>query len=272
MSRERIDTLRARWRDEAKRHGVNPRDIDLLLGDQLGQSQSYLISHGDEAIDPNLLEALLARRFAGEPLQYIRGRSEFYGREFLVDDRVLIPRPETELLVESVLLRAPREASVVDIGTGSGCIAITLERERPDLRVVATDASTAALALARHNARRLGSEIQFAASDILDGFHSSFDVIVSNPPYIPAADVEVLDREVRLHEPRGALTPGARGTEAIERIFDSAGHSLVLIEIGYGQEAAIRLLAGQRRMDMLEVRNDLAGIPRIVVSSRHGWK
>lgn len=272
MTSERLDSARMRWREEARRNGVNPRDVDLLLADTLQRSLTYLISHGDEQIEPSAVEALLARRFAGEPLQYVRGRTEFYGREFLVDDRVLIPRPETELLVESVLLRAPRHASVVDVGTGSGCIAITLQRERPDLRVTAIDVSSAALAVARHNARRLQSGIALIASDILTAFRRSFDVVVANPPYIPADEVETLDREVRMHEPRTALTPGDRGTEAIERIFDSSGDSLILMEIGYGQEAAVRGAAEARRIGIIDVRNDLAGIPRIVVSSRHGWK
>lgn len=272
MTSERVDSFRTRWREEAKRTGLNPRDVDVLLADTLQRSPSYLISHGEEVFDPSQIEALLARRLAGEPLQYIRGRSEFYGREFLVDDRVLIPRPETELLVETVLLRAPRHASVVDVGTGSGCIAVTLERERPDLRVLATDRSPASLAVAKQNARRLQSHIQFVASDVLTGFRNAFDVVVSNPPYIPAADVELLDREVRTHEPRSALTPGVRGTEMIERIFDSCGASLVVLEIGYGQEAAVRIAAGTRQIAIMEVRNDFAGIPRVVVSSGHGWK
>lgn len=272
MSRERIDSLRTRWRNSAKEKGINPRDVDLLLADALGRSQSYLISHGDEAVDPSPIEALLARRFSGEPMQYIRGHVEFYGRNFLVDLRVLIPRPETELLVESVLLRAPRGASVVDIGTGSGCIAVTVKLERPDLRVIATDIAPSALALADHNARSLAAEVTFVASNILDAFRSPFDVVVSNPPYIPSADVELLDREVRLHEPRGALTPGVRGTEAIELIFDAAGAALVFLEIGFGQEQEVRIAAEARRLRVIEVQNDLAGIPRVVVSSRHGWK
>lgn len=272
MTAERLDAVRTLWREEAKRQGVNPRDVDLLLADTLGRSLSWLLAHGDESIDPQPFEALLARRFAGEPLQYIRGRSEFYGREFLVDERVLIPRPETELLVESVLIRAPRDASVIDIGTGSGCIAITLERERPDLRVVAADLSCAALAVARRNAGRLGSTVAFVASDILSAFRRPFDVVVSNPPYIPAGDVPTLDREVRLHEPHAALTPGSRGTEAIERIFDAAGESLVFLEMGFGQEEKVRAAAAARGVEVREVLRDLAGIPRIVVSSRHGWK
>ena len=272
MSRERVDSLRARWRESAKQKGINPRDVDLLLADALGRSPSYLIAHGEEAVDPSPVETLLARRFSGEPVQYIRGHVEFYGRRFVVDPRVLIPRPETELLVESVLLRAPRGASVIDIGTGSGCIAVTLKLERPDLRVLGTDLSPAALAVAAHNARSLAAHLPLLACNILDALRGPVDVVVSNPPYIPSADVELLQREVRLHEPRGALTPGARGTETIELIFDAAGAALIFLEIGFGQEQEVRIAAAERGLQVLEVQNDLAGIPRVVVSSRHGWK
>src|SRR2546423_10366837 len=124
------------YREEALRRGLNPRDIDLLLADIAGKPLAWVIAHGDEDVDAQQLEPLLARRFAGEPLQYIRGKTEFYGREFFVDNRVLIPRPETEGLVEAAIARAPRNATVVDVGTGSGCIAVTLSLERHDLRVI----------------------------------------------------------------------------------------------------------------------------------------
>jgi release factor glutamine methyltransferase len=209
---------------------------------------------------------MLARRYAGEPLQYIRGRTEFFSRMFVVDSRALIPRPETEILVEAALERAPRGARVVDIGTGSGCIAVSLALERPDLRVLGVDRSLDALSLASLNSRLLGASARFAASDLLDAVRA-FDVIVSNPPYIPAADVETLAPEVRDWEPRMALTPGATGTEIIDRIFAAAGGALVLLEIGYGQEAAIRDLAAAHSRRVDAVLSDLAGIPRVVVSS-----
>src|SRR5947199_4457602 len=147
----KIGPLRSRWREEAFRCGINPRDVDLLLADAAGKPVTWVIAHGDESVDGAPFEAQLERRFAGEPLQYIRGRTEFYGREFVVDDRVLIPRPETELLVEATLDRAPHGARVVDVGTGSGCIALTLALERPDLRVLGVDKSIGALAVARRN-------------------------------------------------------------------------------------------------------------------------
>ena len=271
----RIDDLRSRWREEALQRGVHPRDVDLLLADVLSRTTGWLFAHGEEEVDPAPLEALLARRFAGEPLQYLRGRTEFYGREFLVDDRVLIPRPETELVVETALRLAPREGLVVDIGTGSGCIAVSIERERPDLRVAAVDCSLGALAVAARNRDRLGSRVRLAASDLLSAVAGPINVVVSNPPYVPRAEYEQLAVEVRIHEPEIALTPGRRGTEIIARIFDEAAvrlapRGVLILEVGYGQEKRIRRLAKTKGFSVDELLPDLAGIPRVVVSSRHG--
>jgi len=248
---------------------MNPRDVDLLLGDLTGRSLPWLLSHGDETADEAALDALLARRYAGEPIQYIRGRCEFYGREFIVDDRVLIPRPETELLVEATLDRAPHGASIVDVGTGSGCIALTLALERPDLRVLGVDKSIAALAVAKRNRERLQANASLVSSDLLDAIRAA-DVIVSNPPYIAAADVETLATEVRDFEPRIALTPGPLGTEAIERILDSSGNAIVLMEVGLSQEQSVRDVAAARGFTIDDFLDDLAAIPRVVVLSRHG--
>ena len=206
----------------------------------LGQPLSYVLAHGDTAIDPSSIDTAMRRRAAGEPLQYIRGKTEFFGREFHVDDRVLIPRPETEILVETAIEKIERGARVVDIGTGSGCIAVTLALERPDLRVTATDASVAALAVATRNGR---ASIAFVASDVLSAFVRDFDWIVSNPPYIAAADIEQLAPEVRDYEPHKALTPGPLGTEAIQQILDQAGRAHVILEIAFGQQQVVRDLA-----------------------------
>jgi release factor glutamine methyltransferase len=252
--------VRARYRDSANR-----RDVDLLLSDLTGRSVAWVIAHGDEPIDAVRLESLVERRLAGEPLQYIRGRTEFFGHELYVDDRVLIPRPETELLVEAAIARAPRGARVIDIGTGSGCIAVSLQRARPDLRVVATDVSIGALAVAKRN-----GVIALVASDVLAAIRGSFDLIVANPPYIAAAEVEQLQTEVRDHEPRVALTPGKRGTEIIDRILQQAGKAMVMMEIAMGQENAVRALAAANRFDVDQVIDDLAGIPRVVILSAHG--
>jgi len=272
MTTQRLDHLRSSRREHALQRGMNPRDVDLLLSDLLGQSVGYLYAHGDLMVDSFKLDALLARRYAGEPLQYIRGHTEFYSREFLVDPRVLIPRPETELLVEAALQRAPPGGRVIDIGTGSGCIGISIERERSDLHVFAVDRSVAALAVASTNRTRLASHVRLAASDLLSSIRDTFDVIVSNPPYVPLGEYEQLTVEVRIHEPIMALTPGPRGTEIIERLLDEAHARLapggtILLEVGYGQEEAIRTLVAAKRYHLDAFLPDLAGIPRVVVLS-----
>ncbi|HEX7808413.1 MAG TPA: peptide chain release factor N(5)-glutamine methyltransferase [Thermoanaerobaculia bacterium] len=274
MTKEPLEDVRSRHREDALQRGINPRDVDLLLSDLLGRTPAWMFAHGDELIDPSPLLPLLARRYNGEPLQYIRGTTEFYSRTFAVDDRVLIPRPETELLVEAALERAPKNGRVIDIGTGSGCIAITIERERPDLFVVSVDRSVDALAVATRNRRALDSRARLAASDLLSSVRGTFDVIVSNPPYVPLGEYEELAVEVRIHEPRIALTPGPLGTEIIERLLDES-HALlaprghVILEVGYGQEDAIRAIAKSQRYDVDAFLPDLAGIPRVVVLSEH---
>ncbi|HEX7829653.1 MAG TPA: peptide chain release factor N(5)-glutamine methyltransferase [Thermoanaerobaculia bacterium] len=274
MTKEPLEDVRSRHREDALQRGINPRDVDLLLSDLLGRTPAWMFAHGDELIDPSPLLPLLARRYNGEPLQYIRGTTEFYSRTFAVDDRVLIPRPETELLVEAALERAPKNGRVIDIGTGSGCIAITIERERPDLFVVSVDRSVDALAVATKNRRALDSRARLAASDLMSSVRGTFDVIVSNPPYVPLGEYEELAVEVRIHEPRIALTPGPLGTEIIERLLDES-HALlsprghVILEVGYGQEDAIRAIAKSQRYDVDAFLPDLAGIPRVVVLSEH---
>lgn len=272
---ERLEDVRSRLREAAIQQGVNPRDVDLLLSDHLGRPVSWLVAFGETPIDPAPVEALLARRLAGEPLQYIRRTTEFYSRDFYVDDRVLIPRPETELLVEAVLERAPRGGRVIDIGAGSGCIAVTIERERPDLHVFAVDRSPDALAVTAKNCTRLDSKVRLAASDLLSAIDGQFDAIVSNPPYVPLSEYEELAVEVRIHEPRMAITPGPSGMEIFERILLEAQtrlrpHGHLILEIGYGQEDAMRGLAKEQRYAVDAFLPDLAGIPRVVVLSRHG--
>jgi release factor glutamine methyltransferase len=264
MTRESIASIRARLRALV----ANVRDVDVLLADVTGRTAAWLFAHGEERIDPEPVEALVRRRIAGEPLQYIRAKAEFFGREFFVDDRVLIPRPETELLVEAAIARAPNAARVLDVGSGSGCVAISIERERQDLDVTSIDISPGALAVARRNARAHESNVRFAASDAFDAIRGELDLIVANPPYIPRADYEQLAADVRDHEPQLALTPGPRGTEMIERILAARRAPMVILEIGFGQLADLRGVA--RSYEISEVINDLAGIERVVVLSRHG--
>ena len=273
--KELLGDVRTRFRDEALQRGVSPRDVDLLLADLLGQSPAWVFSHGEVQIDASPLERLLERRFAGEPLQYIRGRTEFFSHEFVVDDRVLIPRPETEVLVETAIARAKPGARVVDIGTGSGCIAIALERARPDLRVTGVDLSVDALAVANINRRRLSSNVRFVASNLMASIDAEVDLVVSNPPYIAAPEIAALAPEVRLFEPMMALTPGRTGLEIIERILTQSRSRLsltgmLIMEIGYGQQQQVRAAAEEATYTVDELVPDLAGIDRVVVLSRRG--
>ena len=273
--KELLGDVRTRLRDEALQRGVSPRDVDLIFADLLGQSLAWVFSHGEVLVDPEPLERLLDRRFAGEPLQYIRGRTEFFSHDFVVDDRVLIPRPETEVLVEAAIARAKPGARVVDIGTGSGCIAISLERARPDLRVTAVDLSIDALAVANINRHRLASNVRLVASNLMGSIDAEVDLVVSNPPYIAAPEMAALAPEVRQFEPLMALTPGRTGLEIIERILTQSRSRLALtgmliMEIGYGQQEQVRAAAEEATYTVEELVPDLAGIDRVVVLSRRG--
>lgn len=270
-----LDELRSYFRREAVGRRLNARDVDLLIGDTLEKPLSWLIAHGDEQVSESRLSAIrekIRRRLEGEPLQYIRGQSEFFGRRFAVDSRALIPRPETEILMESLLSRLRGDESVLDIGTGTGCIAITAKLERPGTRIIALDRSLGALSLARENARLLGASLHMVRSDLVTAIRGLFDVIVSNPPYIPGADIALLQVEVRSHEPVMALSPGPTGLECIERLFrDGRGllapGGLMIFEIGYGQAEDVRGLAAATGWKVESIVNDLAAIPRVVISS-----
>ena len=243
---------------------MNPRDVDLLLGDLLGKPLAWLHAHGDEPVDPGRLEALLERRYAGEPLQYLRGRTEFYSREFLVDTRVLIPRPETELLVD-LALRLQFE-SVVDLGTGSGAIALALKHRTKRTEVVAVEADSAALAVAKSNAARLGLDVDFRHGRWFEPLRGErFDVIVSNPPYVANGDPHLADLA---YEPRSALLAGDDGLDALREIARGARVHLaaggwLLMEHGRGQDAAVRALFAQAGLEEVQTWPDLAGIPRV---------
>jgi len=244
--------------------------------ESLHQPITHLIAHDDEPIEDvaeSELTGLLRRRFEGEPLQYIRHKSEFYGRDFYVDSRVLIPRPETEIAVEVALERAPQKGRILDVGTGSGCIAISLALERPDLEVMGTDRSLEALAVASHNRRHLGARVGFLAADVLEPARGPLDVVISNPPYIPSAELDRLQTEVQHHEPHIALTPGADGLRVVRRlVYDAlrvvkAGGFLIL-EVGYTQGESVRELGFDTGWAPVELFDDLAGIPRVVCMQR----
>lgn len=247
----------------------------LLLAHVMGKPAAWLLAHDEQTLPAETLaafQALLQRRVAGEPVAYLLGRREFYGRDFSVSPAVLIPRPETELLVEFALRKvgAGNTATILDLGAGSGCIAITLALECPGAQVTAIDASPAALAVAQENARRLAPQatVRFLASDWFSALAGErFDLIVSNPPYIAAADPHLAQGDLR-HEPRTALASGADGLDAIANIIALAPEHLtpggrLWLEHGYDQAAAVRALLAAAGLTAIEQHRDLAGIVRI---------
>jgi len=207
---------------------------------------------------------------AGKPTQYITGRQEFYGREFRVTPDVLIPRPETELLVELVLASG-HKGRLVDVGTGSGAIAVSLALES-QFEVLATDISLAALRNAAANALRLGAAVRFAAMDLVAALpDAGFDVVASNPPYVPGIDVSLIQREVRDWEPHVALFAGPRGLDVYTRLIPEAWRvlrpgGLLAMEFGFGQAESLEILTAN--WANVEIHGDLAGIPRVLTARK----
>ncbi len=252
--------------------GLPRFEAELLLCSVLGCDRVRLIVHAEEGIDSSRARAAharFARRRAGEPVSHITGWREFYGLALRVTADVLIPRPETEHLVELALERLPRDAPgrVLELGTGCGAIAIALASERPGLGIVATDVSEAALALARRNARDHGAEIDFVLSDWFDALGpEQFDLIVSNPPYIAAGDAHLQRGDLRF-EPGLALVGGEDGLACIREIAASAQNRLrpggsLLVEHGYDQrDRCVELLSALGYAAVADF-NDLAGLPR----------
>ena len=254
------------------------REAGSLLSHTIKRDRTFVISHAEDLLEQPDFETfrdLVRRRGAGEPLQYIIGRQDFYGREFVVSPDVLIPRPETELLVESALDLMNDDASICDVGTGSGCIAITLLCERPQARCIAIDISEPALRIAKENAAALGvaNRLDLVYSDCFDSValdKRKFDLIVSNPPYVSADVVSGLQREVKDHEPMVALTPGTDGLSVIRRLLNEGPRYLredgfMLLEIGFDQSETVRELVDVLIWEMIDIKPDLQGIPRIVI-------
>jgi release factor glutamine methyltransferase len=253
---------------------LDPVDARVLLQEALGLTHAQLIAHSErrlgEAEQARFL-ALTRRRLAGEPVAYILGRREFYGRDFRVTPSVLIPRPDTELLVDLALERMRSRASphVLDLGTGSGCIALTLALEVAESRVYAVDASADALAVATENRAALGvANVTFLhGSWFLPLPDMRFDLIVGNPPYIAEADPHLAQGDLRF-EPRGALCAGMHGLDDLERIIAHAPEHLgpggwLLLEHGYDQAGTVGALLDRAGLEDRFVAPDLAGVPRV---------
>jgi release factor glutamine methyltransferase len=265
----------------AAKTGIDRLDAQLLMLHALGRSQTdraWLITHDDEDLnEPTALvfQTLCQRRLNGEPLAYIVGSKPFFGLNLQVDKRVLVPRPDTETLVEWTLERAltfdaaTTVLKVLDMGTGSGAIALAIKSTRPDWQVTALDASADALAVAQSNAKRLNLNINFLQSSWFDAlaeanFDTKFNIIVSNPPYIVEGDWHMT---ALAHEPKQALTSGTDGLDDIRHIIQQAPEFLtsggwLLLEHGYDQAAAVRDLLEQRGFMQVQSRQDLAGIER----------
>jgi release factor glutamine methyltransferase len=274
--REAATALRVSGISEAR------REAGSLLSYATGRDRTYLITHADEELTPAQFSSFreaIARRGAGEPLQYITGLQEFYGLEFEVNADVLIPRPETELLVETALelLKETESPTVCDVGTGSGCVAVSILHARPDARAFALDISTDALRVAASNAVRNGvlERTTFLVSDCFDALRADehvdtrFDLIASNPPYVAEEDLAGLQREVREHEPRVALTPGGDGLSVIRRLVNDAPRFLkprghLIMEIGFNQHERVAALIDAHTWTLLDIHQDLQGIPRTV--------
>jgi release factor glutamine methyltransferase len=260
---------------------------ELLLMHALGRDRTWMYANPEVALDEATAAKffeLIARRAAGTPTQYLTGKQEFWGLEFEVTPAVLIPRPETEHVVEVALERLGAERvstalRVVDVGTGSGCIAVALAKKLQRAEIFATDISVDALDVARRNAEKHGvaARMQFVGCNLLDGVDADaagLDLIVSNPPYVAREEREHLPREVREHEPHAALFAGPSGPEIYEPLIEQAAAQLksgglLVVEIGYGALEQVQpLLGGSKAWTDVRVTNDLAGIPRIISAER----
>ena len=265
--------------------GIDARDAafdaEVLARCALGWDRATYLARWREPAPPgfgNRYEPLVARRYRREPVARITGQREFWGLDLEVAPAVLVPRPESELLVETALARlGDRTAAWVlaDVGTGSGCLAIALARELPRARVAATDVSPDALVVARRNASRHGTSdrVTFHHADLLDGLPGPFDLIVSNPPYVPDAVIATLAPEVRDHEPAAALRGGPDGLDTVRRLVDAAAERLppggrLIVEVGAGQSGGAAGIARRAGLQVADVRPDLQGVPRAVEMRR----
>ncbi len=251
----------------------------ILLEHCLGLGRAELYAQPERPLAPDELaayRAFVARRAEREPLAYVVGHREFFGRDFLVDARVLVPRPETELLVEAALAALPEEGALLDLCTGSGCVAVTVALERPRARVVGADLSAEALALARENAQALGASVEWLQGDLYAPLppEARFDVIAANPPYVPSPEVPALARELS-HEPALALDGGRGGLEVSTRVVAGAPARLVpggtlVVEMHESQRESLPRLCLAAGFERAEARRDLAGLWRYAVARMPG--
>jgi release factor glutamine methyltransferase len=253
------------------------RTAEVLLGHVLDREQAFLYAHGEETLSGDQWARYWSNiedRRQGRPTQYITGVQEFFGLRFRVTPDVLIPRPETELLVEQALARMRSGDRVLDIGTGSGAIAIAIRKRRPGSRIFACDLSRAALLVARGNARELDSVIPLVQANMAEPFrNSTFDIVICNPPYIPLEDLLSVQREVRNHEPHLALFGGVDGLEAYRWLSGAACDVLkpsgwLLLEVGYNTSAVIKPMFTAEPWESPLVYRDLAGWERVMAVRR----
>jgi release factor glutamine methyltransferase len=256
-------------------------DARLLAQHVLGWDAARLLTHGDQPAPPDVpkrLEALVARRAAREPLAYITGTREFWNVTIEVTPAVLVPRPETELLIETALEQFERDQRLrlADVCTGSGCVAVALGREFPRADIVASDLYEEALQVACRNIarHRLSGRLRCVQADLLKGVAGQFDAVIANPPYVPAGDVHALQPEVSQFEPPAALFAGEDGLRIIRRLVAEAVPALerdgiLMFEFGAGQEEAIvSLIERTRELDLVDIKRDLQDLPRVAVAQR----
>ena len=245
---------------------------EVLLGHVLGVEKTHLYAYPEKTLSPGQIEQLddgLRQRIAGKPTQYITGRQEFYGITFRVDQDVLIPRPETELLVEEALERISEIDRILDLGTGSGCIGVAIKANAPATHVVAADIAGRTLPVARRNAADHGLEIEFVQTDLDDAFRSaSFDMVVCNPPYVPLKDLPGLQQELR-YEPGQALFGGQDGLAIYRRLIATVGRvpkpeGWLMLELGYNRRSAVGAILRGTDWHLSIVRAELPCIDRVV--------